>query len=87
MQDIATAHLNDPANPDYSHAEMFMGFEGGSSGVIVAPAQEKLTSERIKERSQMMKEQRKHNEELRLRRPTQKSEKGGGKGQDVDEGG
>ena len=64
-----------------------MGFEGGPGGVIVAPAQEKFVSERIKERSQMMKEQRKHNEELRLRRPTQKQKKGGGKGQDNDDGG
>ena len=79
-QVIEQAHATNPSNPDYAHAEDFMGWGIQRGGAIVAPSLTRHAANKAGERSNIMKEQRKLLEELRLRRPP-KGPKGKGKGQ------
>ena len=85
-QVIESAHAYNPSNPDYGHAEDFMGWGVQRGGALVAPALTRHAATRASERSSVLKEQRKYMEELRLRAPP-KRPKGKGKGDDGDKNG
>ncbi|CAK0790534.1 unnamed protein product, partial [Prorocentrum cordatum] len=66
---IEQAHLNSPGSPDYTGADDFMGWGPGRGRALVAPTLVKHVAEKARDKASVYKELRKHNEELRLRRP------------------
>ena len=75
-QVIEEAHAVSPTNPDYSHAEDMMGWGVQRGGALVAPSLTRRAAQRASERSSILKENRKLQEEVRLR----KGGRGGGDG-------
>ena len=82
LQLIEHAHTFNPSNPDYTGAEDFMGWGPQRGAALVAPSLRKAVAEKAKERADIMKELRKQNEEIRLRKPAPKkgAQQGDGKG-------
>ncbi|CAK0792456.1 unnamed protein product, partial [Prorocentrum cordatum] len=66
---IEQAHLNSPGSPDYTGAGDFMGWGPGRGRALVAPTLVKHVAEKARDKASVYKELRKHNEELRLRKP------------------
>ena len=85
---IEAAHAVNAANPDYTNAEDFMGWGTQRGGALVNPALQKHVAERARERTAVLKETRKYQEERRLVQPKfqakgdPKAPKGLGKGKD-----
>ena len=77
-QVIEAAHAHNPSNPDYSMAEAFMGWGVQRGGALVAPQLTRMAATKAREKSEMMKETRKMQEEMRLRRPAQSGDEGSG---------
>jgi hypothetical protein len=75
-QVIEAAHSLNAASPDYSHAEDMMGWGVQRGGALVAPTLSRHTAAKAAERSCLLKEKRKHAEEMRLRKPPKGSAKG-----------
>jgi hypothetical protein len=67
---IESAHAINPSNPDYSNAEVFMGWGVQRGGALVAPQLSKHAAQKVGERATFMKEQRRYMEEMRLKKPT-----------------
>ena len=74
---IERAHLNSPGSPDYTGADDFMGWGPGRGKALVAPTLVKHVAEKARDKASVYKELRKHNEELRLRRPPRGPKKEG----------
>ncbi len=74
---IEQAHVASPSNPDYTNSDFFMGWGAQRGGALVAPQLYKHVATKAKEKAAVMKETRKHQEELALRR---KQGQGGQKG-------
>ena len=77
---IESAHQYNPSNPDYSTAEDYMGWGVQKGAALIAPHLKRHVADRARERASILKETRKHQEELRLRRPARKSDHPKGKG-------
>ena len=82
-QVIEKAHSLNPSNPDYGHAEDYMGWGVQRGGALIAPGLSRHAANKAAERTSVLKEQRKWNEEVRLRR-SKKPSKGKGKGEEED---
>ena len=58
LQVIDMAHMADPSNPDYSHAEVFMGWDSTRGSAIIAPNQEKYAADKTRDKVAILTEQR-----------------------------
>ena len=72
LQLIESAHMYNPTSPDYSAGEDFMGWGPQRGSALVAPQLRWHVADKAKDRAAVLKEMRKHQEELRLRRPNPK---------------
>ena len=76
---IKEAHRVNPAQPDYSAADQFMGWNSRAGGAAIAPGLQAHVADLLRQDAAVAKEARKAREERQLREP-KKPPKGGGKG-------
>ena len=74
---IEQAHLYSPSVPDYTGADDFMGWGPGRGEALVVPILVKHAAEKTRDKGSVHQELRKHDEEIRLRRPPMGPKKGG----------
>lgn len=78
---IEQTHTYSGSNPDYSHAEDFMGWGAGRGRALVAPRLRWHVVDRARERASVLEEMRKQKGGQRLREPDGGKRGGEGDGQ------